>query len=913
MSRLVPVLLLVPMSMCGTGCPRGSGDSADAGTDSGTSVDSGQQDLNLVQYVDPFIGTDDSNSPHPVPGGAGGSAYPGAVVPFGMVQFSPDTPTGSPSGYRFSDSEIEQFSVTHFDGAGCPNNEDIPILPIVGDLTGSPGTSWFSYRSGYAQTSEVASPGYYRVDLDRYDIRTELTASTRTGFARFTDPATTSARVLVHTGRSATGTRDGSIEIIGPDRIRGTVTAGGFCGSSTSFLIHFVIVFDQPFTEFGTWLGDAVSPGSSSAAGAPSGGFVTFDTTSDSTVQMKIGLSYVSIANAGANLDAENPGWDFDAVRDLAAAEWNDVLNRVQVTGGGDDDLRKFYTALYRVFQSPNVASDSSGEYMGFDGHVHTADRITYQNYSGWDIIRSWTHLVAAVAPEGPDIIRSMVQNGVEGGLLPFWTHQNVETHVMVGDPGTVNVANAYAMGVRGFDTDAALQLMKKSADDPSDTQRWGLDDWIDLHFTGNAAITLEYAMADFALAQYAQALGDTAAYERYLARSDYWRESWHPDDGYIEPRVPPSSSGANAARIYEFQVFGPDSPATNLALGGTATASDSCNANEGPEKAINGTWTGGASDKWCDNSSPNQWWQADLGSIHSVDRFVIYHAGAGGESPAWNTQDFTIEVSADGTDWTTVETVTGNTANISTHTIVAVDARYIRLDITTAIQMGTVGAWDCQPFDPAAECGYIEGNGAQYVWMVPHNLEGLFTLMGGHSIAVTRLDDLFTELNAGTSRPYFYIGNEPEHGTPWIYNFARAPWRTQEVVRRIVNQEFNTTPGGLPGNDDLGSTSAWLVWSYLGFYPVIPGTDVLVINGPYFPSATVHLANGNTVTINATGAGASAPYIQTLQIDGTPTTKSWLRFGDISGGATLDYTMGTTPNVDWGSGAADVPPSFEP
>ncbi|MBN2498918.1 MAG: GH92 family glycosyl hydrolase [Deltaproteobacteria bacterium] len=925
-SVLLPLLWLVAACSEGSGGPADSGVDAglDAGADGGEDggLDGGEDGggdadaggpvvLDLVQYVDPFIGTDDSSSPHPVPGGAGGSAYPGPSAPFGMVQFSPDTPTASPSGYRYSDLYINQFSLTHLDGAGCPNDEDIPIMPVVGELDPSPGTRWSNYRSGYAKSSQEASPGYYRVLLGHHGILAELTATTRAGFARFTYPASDTARVLVHTGRSATGMRDGTLEIVGSDRIQGTVLAGGFCGSDTSFTIHFVMLFDRAFTDCGTWLGDTVSPGSNSESGSPSGGYATFDTSAEPVVQVKVGLSYVSIANAAANLEAEIPGWDFDAVREAAAAEWNAVLNRIQVDRGREEDLRKFYTALYRVFQNPNTASDVNGEYMGFDGAVHSADRVTYQNFSGWDIIRSWTHLVSALAPEAPDIFASMVQDGVERGLLPFWSHQNVETHVMVGDPGTVNVANAHAMGVRGFDAEAALALMKRSADEPLHTNRWALQDWIDLHFVGNAAVSLEYAMADFALAQYAQALGDAEACEKYLARSAYWQESWNPADGYIEPRV--GGTGAYAARIYEFEVFGPDDPETNLALGGSATASAACNASEGPDKAINGTWTGGTSDKWCDNTSQDKWWQVDLGSVQRVDRFVVHHAGAGGEATAWNTQDYDISISVDGSAFTTAVEVRGNSDSAATHAIEEADARFVRLDILTAIQGGAPGAWDCQPFDPAAECGYIEGNGAQYVWLVPQDMEGLFTLMGGHEQAAVRLDDLFTELNAGTNRPYFYIGNEPEHGTPWTYHFAGAPGKTQAVVRRIVEEEFHTDPGGLPGNDDLGSTSAWLVWAYLGLYPVIPGTDVLVIHGPAFRSAELKLADGRRLAIRGQGAGSNAPYIQSLQIDGTPTTRSWLRFGELSEAASLDFVMGSSPNADWGSGEADLPPSFGP
>lgn len=886
----------------------------DAGQDPPDAGPDPAQDL--VQYVNPFIGTDDSDSPRPVPGGAGGSTYPGAVVPFGMVQLSPDTPSASPSGYRFSDTSIEQFSVTHFDGAGCPNNEDLPFLPIVGELTASPGTDtgWPVYRAGYDKASEKASPGYYRVTLED-GIDVELTATTRTGFARLRYPSSTSSRVLLHTGRSATGTQNGSVEIVGSNRLRGTATAGNFCGSRQTFLIHFAIEFDAPFTGSGTWLGDTISRGSPAAQGVGSGAFVTFDTTTNATVQMKIGVSFVSVANAEANLAAENAGWDFDAVHKAAADQWNQVLNRIEVTGGSADDLTKFYTALYHVFQSPNVANDVNGEYMGFNRAVHRTDGWTmYQNYSGWDIIRSWTHLVAAVAPEAPDIIRSMVQDGAEGGLLPFWTHQNVETRVMVGDPGTVNVANAYAMGVRGFDTAKALELMVKSGSNPNDTHRYGLADWINLHFAGNAAMTQEYAMADFALAQFADGLGETATRDEYLARSAQWRESWNQVDGYIEPRIGSAAPGGNAARIYEVEVFGPDAPTRNVALGGTATASASCNPNEGPNKAINGTWTGGNSDKWCDNTSAEKWLQLDLGSLQNIDHVVIHHSAAGGESPAWNTQDFAIRVSADGVTWTVAATVTGNTEGTTTHAISPASVRYVRLDITTAIQIGRTGDWDCQPFDVASDCGFIEGNASQYVWMVPHDLEGIFTLMGGHAAAVTRLDEHFTELNAGTTRAFFYIGNEPEHGTPWTYNFAQAPWKTQGLVRRIINEEFTNNAGGLPGNDDLGASSAWLVWAYLGMYPVIPGTDVLVINGPQFPSIVVHLANGNTLTIKGDGAGVDgAHYIQSLSVNGQSTSRSWLRFGDMAAGSTLQFTMGNTANQTWGSADADRPPSFGP
>src|SRR5262249_8026132 len=160
---------------------------------------------------------------------------------------------------------------------------------------------------------------------------------------------------------------------------------------------------------------------------------------------------------------------------------------------------------------------------------------------------------------------------------------------------------------------------------------------------------------------------------------------------------------------------------------------------------------------------------------------------------------------------------------------------------------------------------------------------------------------DLFTELNAGTMQAHFYIGNEPEHGTPWTYNFAQAPWKTQAIVSRILDEEFTVDPGGLPGNDDLGATSAWVGWAYLGMYPVIPGTDVLAVHGPRFPSVRVHLATGNVLTIEGDGAAQGAPYVQSLTTNGTATTHSWLHYADVANGGTMHFQMGAAPNNAWG------------
>ncbi|MEU0878314.1 GH92 family glycosyl hydrolase [Lentzea sp. NPDC005914] len=717
--------------------------------------------LALTQHVNPFIGTDNSNSPNPVPGGAGGSTYPGAVVPFGMVQFSPDTPTASPSGYRYSDTSIQEFSLTHFNGAGCANNEDLGILPVTGNLATSPGTNWTGYAAGYTKASESASPGYYKNRLDTYNTGVELSATKRTGFMRLTYPSTPTARVLINSSRSATGNRTGSIAING-SQLTGTFTGGGFCGSSKTYQLFYAIQFDRAPTGFGTWLGGTVNAGSASTSGVNSGGYVTFDTSANPVVQLKVGISYVSVAGAQANLAAENAGFDFPGVRTAADTAWNDVLNRVQATGGSAADLQKFYTALYHVFQNPNIASDVNGQYRGFDQTVRTASHTVYQNYSGWDIYRSWASLIGLLAPaEASDIAKSMVLDGQQGGLLPKWSHNSNEHFVMTGDPGPIIVSSLYAFGVRGFDTAAALTLMDKSSNGGTtqgQTIRGRQAGYLSRHYvTEDPSDSLEYSSSDFAIAQFAKAVGDTAKYNTYMTRAQWWANVYNPESGYVQKR----------------------------------------NAD--------GSW-----------------------------------------------------------------------------------------------------AW---PVSPASPSGYTEGNASQYTWMVPYNFGSLINLMGGPKTAVQRLDHHFTQLNGGLSLPYFYIGNEPEHGVPWAYHYAAYPQGTSAAVRRVMTESFTTAAGGLPGNDDLGATSAWYVWSAMGLYPPTPGSDVLALHGPLFPSVTI-TRPGGTVQINASGAGPTAQYVQGFNRNGVSTTRSWLRYGDISGSATLNFTMGSSPSA-WGTNAADVPPSY--
>lgn len=718
--------------------------------------------LPLTQYVNPFIGTDDSNSPNPVPGGAGGSTVPGPVAPFGMIQWSPDTPTASPSGYRYSDSQIQEFSLTHFNGAGCPNNEDIGILPITGGIGSSPGPNWTSYAATQTKSSEVAQAGYYKAVLSTYgNTQVELTTTKRSGIMRLTYPSGTASKVLINASRSATGNRSGSVNISG-STVSGTFTGGGFCGSSKTYQIYWYAQFDRAPTSVGTWLGSTVNAGSTSTSGVNSGGYLNFDTSTNRVVNMKVGISFVSVANAQANLNAEQSGFAFDTVRSNADTEWNTMLNRIQVSGGPGGsaaDLQKFYTALYRVLINPNIASDVNGQYRGFDQAVRTSSRTVYQNYSGWDVYRSWAALIALIAPnEAADIAQSMVLDGQQGGLLPKWSHNSNEHFVMTGDPGPIIVSSMNAFGITGFDRASALNLMNASSNGGTmqgSPIRGRQSGYMNLHYIyQDPSDSLEYSASDFAVAQFAQRQGNSSLYNTYMQRAQWWANVFSTESGYIHRRN------------------------------------------------SDGTWT-----------------------------------------------------------------------------------------------------W---PLDPASPSGYTEGNASQYTWMVTYNFASLIDLMGGPETARQRLDHHFTELNGGLSRPFFYIGNEPEHGVPWVYHYARYPAGTSTTVRRVMNESFTTGPGGLPGNEDLGATSAWYVWAALGMYPPTPGADVLALHGPLFSSILIDRPNGD-IQINSSGSGQ---YVQAFSFNGTPQSRNFIKYPEMSGGATLSYSMSASPS-GWGTGAADVPPSY--
>jgi predicted alpha-1,2-mannosidase len=495
--------------------------------------------------------------------------FPGADLPFGAIQWSPDTSPDavqSGGGYAYGDDRINGFSLTHLSGTGCPSYQDVPMLPTVGTVPAAPAATTATFSHG----DEQARPGRYRVDLGTGPTRVAVTLAVteRSGIASLGFPAATDANVLFKVADSANPPSASSVRVVGRDVVEGQVTSGGFCGTGTNYTLHFVAQFDRPFTVAGTWDASGTTPGRATCADTSCGAYVTFDTMSARTVLMKVGISFVSLANAAQNLRAEDPGWSVDHVAATAQAAWNTLLGRVAVSGGTPAEEHTFYTALYHSLLFPNVVSDDNGQYAGSDGKVHTASgHDEYANFSEWDIYRSEVQLESLLAPRAVGgMVQSLVDDAEQGGWLPKWAIVGGDEAQMNGDSADPVIADAYAMGVRNFDVGAALRAMVKGATQNETNhglqiERQYLSQYLSQHYVNAASpdltsidysiggsATLEYALDDFAIARIAAAQHHPALAATMSARAATWEYLFDPATGYLGARGPDGSFSPGSA-----------------------------------------------------------------------------------------------------------------------------------------------------------------------------------------------------------------------------------------------------------------------------------------------------------------------------------------------------------------------------
>jgi len=479
---------------------------------------------NFIQYVDPLIGT-----------GGHGHTYPGATLPHGMVQLSPDTRLDGwdgCGGYHYSDSYVYGFSHTHLSGTGVSDYGDILLMP----MSEKPSPDNKKYGSVFSHANEKASAGFYSVKLEDDNILAELTATTRVGFHRYTFASKQNNYVIVDL-KHRDEVIESSLKIINKNTIAGLRRSKAW---AINQYVYFVIEFSKPFSKTGFWENETLLPVGSAEINNSKNikAFFQFDETE---VMAKVALSAVNIEGAQNNLAKELPGWDFEKTKAAAEKIWNEELGRIEVSSSDIKQLRTFYTALYHTAIVPNINQDVDGQYRGRDNQIHIATDFTnYSVFSLWDTYRGAHPLYTIIDKKRTlDYIKTFLTQYQQGGRLPVWELSSNETDCMIGYHSVPVMVDAYMKGINQFDTRLALEAMKKS----STWNHLGLPALMDHGFLEiddeheSVSKTLEYAYDDWCIAQFAKKLGSAADYDNYIKRAQAYKNILDLQTGFMRPR----------------------------------------------------------------------------------------------------------------------------------------------------------------------------------------------------------------------------------------------------------------------------------------------------------------------------------------------------------------------------------------
>jgi predicted alpha-1,2-mannosidase len=715
-----------------------------------------------LESARPMVGTADH-----------GHTYPGATVPFGMIQLSPDTRLESWDGcsaYHYSDSAILGFSHTHLSGTGCSDLGDIRFTPLGTDI---PKMEKDGYHLRFSHSDETATPGYYKVKLQDPKIEVELTATPHAGFHKYVFPAGQVARLFLDLGR---GCQDeptaGVIKVEKNNTVSGYRRSRGWSNDHT---YYFVAEFSRPFDS------STVDAGSYDDRHVVSTARFDFKDPSE-PVLVKIGLSVTSVEAARKNLEAEIPGWDFQATVAAAQKSWADALGKIEIETSDQASREAFYSALYHAYLAPTLFNDADGSYLGPDHKVHPFEGFQYYcTFSLWDTFRAEHPLLTIVQPQRvDDFVGSMLAHYKQFNehMLPVWTLAGNENWCMIGNHAIPVIADAYGKGFRRTDSEAVYQAMRavlmQDRNFLGEYRKFGYvpgnknkDEW-----KGAVSRTVECAFDDWCAAEVARQLGKKDDAEMFAKRARNYRNVFDERVGFVRGKL------------------------------------------------ADGSWR--------------------------------------------------------------------------------------------------------EPFNPAehTQSDYTEGTSWNYTFFVPHDVPDLIKLIGNDEKFIAKLDGMFNDksgLNVdipdltGLIGQYVH-GNEPCHHIAYLYNYAGAPWKTQERVRDIMKRFYNNTPTGCCGNDDCGQMSAWYVLSAMGLYPVNPASGVYVIGSPLVAKATINLdpkyQKGGKFTIVAEDNSPTNIYVQSATLNGKPLERSWISHAELVAGGELVLKMGSKPNPAWGQRGEDRPPA---
>jgi predicted alpha-1,2-mannosidase len=731
---------------------------------------------NLADLVNPLMGTDSK------PSLSNGNTYPAIALPWGMNFWTPQTgKMGSGWQYTYNADKIVGFKQTHQPSPWMNDYGQFSIFPETGKVKVDEAdrASWFSHKA------EISKPYYYSVYLADYDITTEITPTERAASFKFTFPKSDSSHIVIDAFDKGSYVKiiPGENKIVGySTRNSGSVPA--------NFKNYFVIYIDKAFKNASTWHNKDIENGKLEYTGDHAGAVISFKTTKGEVINLRVASSFISIEQAELNLQHELGKESFATTKQKAKAIWNNTLNRLTVDGGSVDQIRTFYSCLYRMLFFPNklYELDSKNQivhYSPYNGKILPGYMFAGTGF--WDTSRALYPFLNLVYPSiNKEMQAGLVNDYKEGGWLPEWSSPGY-ADVMVGNNSASVVAEAYLKGERGYDIQTLYQALLHGANNtgPNATGRQGVDYYntlgyvpYDVKINENAARTLEYAYDDFAIYKLGKALGRPASEtDVYRKRSLNYKNLFDPSTGLMR--------GKN--KDGQFQ-----SP-----------------------------------------FNPFKWGDA-----------------------------------------------------------------------------------------------FTEGNSWHYTWSVFHDIQGLIDLMGGKQKFVTKLDSVFTlppvfddsyyrsviheirEMQIAGMGQYAH-GNQPIQHMTYLYNYAGQPWKTQQHVRDVIDKMYKPTPDGYCGDEDNGQTSAWYVFSSMGFYPVTPASDQYVLGAPLFKRITVKLENGKTISINAANNSSQNKYVNSLSVNGKPYTFNWLSHSALLKGATLNFNMSAQANKQKGVKPAEAPYSL--
>ena len=728
-----------------------------------------------VEWVNTLMGTDSKGSL------SNGNTYPAIALPWGMNFWMPHT-IGNGWAYQYSADKIRGFKQTHQTSPWINDYGQFAIMPVTGQLkfTQDARASWFSHKA------ETAKPYYYSVYLADADVTTEITPTERAAQLRFTFPRTDSAFVVVDAFDKGS-----YIKIIpGENKIIGYTTRNSG-GVPENFKNYFVIYSDKPFTVTHTWSGDQLAKNKLENKDAHVGAVVGFKTGKGEQVHFRVASSFISFEQAELNLQREVGKDGFEQTKQKAKAGWNKELGRMLVEGGTVDQVRTFYSCLYRVLLFPRKFYEYDAQhkivhYSPYNGKVESGYLFTDNGF--WDTFRAVFPFFTLMYPElNGHIMEGLANTYKESGWLPEWASPG-HRDCMIGSNSASLIADSYLKGIRGYDINTLYEAILKNTENEgplTSVGRKGVKYYnelgyipYDVKINENAARTLEYAYDDFTIYKLARTLKrPQAEIDRFAKRSQNYRNLLDPE--------------------------------TKLMRG----------------KNENG--------KFQSPFNPEKWGDA-----------------------------------------------------------------------------------------------FTEGNSWHYTWSVFHDIRGLAGLMGGREQFVKMLDSVFAmpptfdesyyrgviheirEMQIANMGQYAH-GNQPIQHMIYLYNYAGQPWKAQYWVRQVMNRLYHAGADGYCGDEDNGQTSAWYVFSAMGFYPVCPGTDQYVLGAPLFPKMTVTLQDGKKFVIEAQGNSATNLYTQSILLNGKVHTKNWISHEDIQKGGLMKLVMGAAPERSRGTGEDAFPYSY--